>query len=110
MDQLPLIVTTARDRGHAAAKRAGDSAGAIWQATAIGAIRLYCQKHAGPFLIEDVRAAIERGEIVNVPPAPDQRAWGHAALAARRLGIIRAVGYAPAASSNGSAKVRWARA
>ena len=56
------------------------------------------------FLTEDVRAMAEADGFAS---APDGRAWGAVMRAAARKGIVIANGYAPAKSSNCSAKVLW---
>ena len=56
------------------------------------------------------RGGTEKGaEAWGLSPPPDGRAWGHVMARARSRGLIVAVGYGPAASSNGSPKVLWAK-
>lgn len=71
-----------------------------WRANAVEAVRLYAATHRH-FMAEDV---------LRVFPAPeeaDARAFGAVMREAARLGFIVADGFAPAATSNGSPKVRW---
>jgi hypothetical protein len=100
-----LNMKLARSRADLGALRAGTRAEVLspgWTEHAALAIRAYAKSRKGlPFKVEDVRR-FGRGE-----DAPDNRAWGHAARAAQRYGWIRRVGYAPAASSNGSPKCLW---
>jgi uncharacterized protein (DUF934 family) len=70
-----------------------------WTYLAALAIRNHA-KGRKPFKIEEVALSFP-------DRPPDGRAWGHAARAAQRYGWIRRVGYAPAASSNGSPKCLW---
>jgi hypothetical protein len=104
-DQIELAL--ARMKGHAAAQAAADHADRVrvqWTATAVAFLRTYVAKHRGAFLAEDVRAA---SLAWGLPEAPDGRAWGHVMKRAEREGVIVAVGYSGARSSNGSPKVLW---
>jgi hypothetical protein len=56
------------------------------------------------------RFLIEEATVKYPHTPPDGRAWGAATRLASRRGWIRRVGYAPAASSNGSPKCLWAAA
>jgi len=62
------------------------------------------QESGSPFTVEVVRTQ----GMIEWPP--DDRAWGHATRLAVKRGWIKKVGYAPAASSNGSPKCLWAKA
>jgi len=97
----------ARERGQTGSRRAGeraDRASEDWTEDAAYYLRLYASLCFGkPFLIEAVSANY-------VNPPPDRRAWGHATRLAAKRGWIKKVGYAPAASSNGSPKCLWAKA
>ena len=96
----------ARERGKTGSRRASeraDRASEGWTEQAALAIRGYANWIHEPFLIETV------GKMLWTPP-PDPRAWGHATRLAVRRGWIKKVGYAPAASSNGSPKCLWAKA
>lgn len=73
-----------------------------WTEAAVEAVRVYARL-GGPFLIEDVRIAIESQGYF---PAPDERAWGHVARECQRRGLIRRVGYRQA--HDGSPKTLWA--
>lgn len=90
-------------------ERAGDHADrehAEWRDRAATLIGEYAECH-GRFLIEDV---VPFARAQGLPDPPDGRAWGAAAQRARRVGLIRSCGYAPARSSNLSPKVQWERA
>jgi len=105
MQQASLRLSMARDRGQTGSRRAGeraDRASEGWTERAAYAI----WEHAGcgeRFLIEDVAFGYPW-------TPPDPRAWGHATRLAVKRGWIKKVGYAPAASSNGSPKCLWAKA
>lgn len=62
-----------------------------------------------PYMTEDVRKWSEEG---GLPPPPDRRAWGAVAMAMRKAGSIRSLGYAPQKSANAhcSPKTLWVRA
>ena len=96
----------ARERGKTGSRRASERADRAvegWTERAAYAIGEYA-RFGGPFLIEDV----SKTEMIWAPPDP--RAWGHATRLAVKRGWIKKVGYAPAASSNGSPKCLWAKA
>lgn len=97
---------TRRDVGmHRAVSRA-DRDQPQWSDDAMHALEMYCKAHPeAQFLGEQVRAWGEQLELVD-PPA-DGRAWGAVFRKAASLGVIRRVGYAPALSSNLSAKCLW---
>lgn len=99
----PATVAVARERGHAAAEAASDRAERIepsWRAKALAAVQEHARSHEW-FLVEDLRGSI------SMPPGADRRALGHVVKDAAKLGLVVADGFAPAVSSNGSAKVRW---
>ena len=83
------------------AKQAADRAGDEWKAAAYQAFVKYAREHKS-FTTEEVRKANPE-----LPPAPDQRAWGHIAKAAERGEIVEAAGYKRAQSSNGRVSVLW---
>lgn len=62
-----------------------------------------------PFMTEDVRDWAEEN---GLPPPPDRRAWGAIAIAAKRAGLVKSMGYAPqkSANSHGAPKTLWVRA
>jgi hypothetical protein len=97
-----LNMKLARSRADLGSLRAGTRAEVLspgWTYLAALAIRNHA-KGRKPFRIEEVALSFP-------DKPPDGRAWGHAARAAQRNGWIRRVGYAPAASSNGSPKCLW---
>lgn len=71
-----------------------------WEDDAVSAVKRFAETHES-FIAEDVR------ETFHTPAEIDGRAWGAVLQRARREGLIRADGYAPANSSNRSPKVRW---
>jgi hypothetical protein len=100
---LPTPVESARSHGHAEAERAASRASRIrpgWRQSALDAVRAYAESHER-FMAEDVRIFID------LPAEADARALGAIMCDARRAGIVKADGYAPARSSNGTPKVRW---
>jgi hypothetical protein len=103
MQQVDLFA--ARQRSETGSRRAGeraDRASDGWTEKAAMYLAIYAG-WAKPFLIEEAAA-----KYPHTPP--DGRAWGAATRLASRRGWIRRVGYAPAASSNGSPKCLWAAA
>ncbi len=90
-----------RDIGLA---RVETSAGRPWVERAAELVIRYARKH-GPFLCEDVRQAACEYRMIESPP--NSKAWGAAVKLAQHRGHIRAIGYAPANSSNRSPKVLW---
>jgi len=101
----------ARERGKTGSRRASeraDRASEGWTERAAEEIKRCAELFDrelidGAFLIETIAMHW------NNPP-PDPRAWGHATRLAAKRGWIKKVGYAPAASSNGSPKCLWAKA
>lgn len=94
-------MTIELEHGLEMAKLAAERAGQEWQAIAYQAFVNYA-KNNKRFTTEEVRKANPE-----LPPAPDQRAWGHIAKAAQKAEIIEAAGYKRAASSNGRVSVLW---
>lgn len=90
-----------RDAGIArAAKRQSDA----WTERAVGYVMEYVVTHREPFLCEAIREfALSRDGF----KADQPKAWGHVMRVAAKLGVVKSVGYAPANSSNRSAKVLW---
>jgi hypothetical protein len=106
MQQASLRLQMARDRAQTGSRRAGeraDRASDGWTEKAATYLGIYSGFGRKPFLIEEAAA-----KYPHTPP--DGRAWGAATRLASRRGWIRRVGYAPAASSNGSPKCLWAAA
>ena len=68
--------------GHAMAEVAADNAGEEWKAAAFYAFKRHAMKHQF-FTTEEVRAANP-----DMPPPPDDRAWGSIALRAKREGVV----------------------
>ena len=68
--------------GHAMADLAANKAGKEWQAEAFYAFKLHAMKHQF-FTTEEVRAANP-----DIPPPPDERAWGSVALRAKRENLV----------------------
>jgi hypothetical protein len=111
MEQLGLVwdrpslaeAVARRDDGiqravdHAEAEEPG------WCDLAFGFLQAFAQEAAEPFLAE---AVVEAAYGI-VPPPPDGRAWGGIFQKASRRQVIRRVGYAPARTSNASAKPLW---
>jgi len=100
MRQLGLIL------GHEAAERAANHAERempTWKDTAYSAFVSY-GKIARQFTTEDVRLASPE-----VPPPPDNRAWGQVAMRARRAGVVVSQGWVPVkdANSHGCVKTLW---
>jgi len=104
-EQLSLTLADARKRRDAGIAKSGEHAGSDWRAAAIASIGDFVRvKGMTPFLAEEAREYAQRRGLA-LPP--DGRAWGMVFQAARRAGIIEAIGYAPSRSSNLSPKVRW---
>lgn len=104
-EALPLFdildQEAARVRAEVGMARAAERAEKVepgWRASALESVRLHALAHE-TFLAENVA--------IFVPQEADPRAAGAVFQAARRRGWIRADGFAPANSSNRSAKVRW---
>lgn len=71
-----------------------------FESRALEAVRAFAEQHA-QFLAEDVR------KVCATPENIDGRVWGPVFTRARSMGWIEANGFAPANSSNRSAKVNW---
>ena len=54
------------------------------------ALYSHCKTSDKPFLIEEVR---EKAEGCGLPVPPSRRAWGAIVIKAKRIGIIKRVGY-----------------
>ncbi len=102
-ETFPLFdsIESARARADVGMERASSHAEHVepgWRQSALEAVRSYARGH-DRFLAENVPIA--------VPSEADPRAVGAVFREAQRRGWIRADGFAPANSSNRSAKVRW---
>ena len=89
--------------GHAMAEVAADNAGAEWKAAAFYAFKRHAMKHLH-FTTEEVRAANP-----DIPPPPDDRAWGSIALKAKREKIVIGSGWVRANSRtvHGMVVTKW---
>jgi len=95
----PAEIAEARSQlGQARAADRAERVGPGWRALALEALREFAEAHEA-FVLEDARLPI--------PAGADPRASGAIVREAKRLGWIRADGYAPTNSSNRSPKVRW---
>lgn len=90
----------------ASIERVNANAGSDWSISALAAVEAYALNTRGMFLTEDVRAYYK--DTLDLPH--DGRAWGQVMRQAVRNGSIVHCGFAPAKTSNGSAKVMWRRA
>lgn len=98
--------TTIEFRRDDGIQRAADHAGPQWNRIARGYLLEFLARLSigHDFLAENFREFAE-GRGLEQPP--DGRAYGHVLRSAARDLLIRKVGYAPAKSSNLSAKVLW---
>lgn len=81
-----------------------------WSTRAASLFTEYVALHPGEtFMTEDVR---QWAEAIGLPPPPDRRAWGAVAVAAKRNGLVRSLGYAPQKSANAhrAPKTLWVSA
>lgn len=78
--------------GHAMAEVAANNAGELWKEEAFYAFKQYAMQHSH-FTTEEVRAANP-----DLPPPPDERAWGSIALRAKRDGVVVSAGWVRATS------------
>lgn len=79
-------------RAEEGAQRAADHAGQEWQVQAYRYLCMYMTNYVEdgtPFSTEDVR---NRARLTLDDP-PDERAWGHVMLRARRAGLIVRAGF-----------------
>ena len=102
MNQLALDLSTARR--ELGIERSASRAGREWLARARGYLLEWLASRREDWLTEDFR---EWAAQAGLDPPPDGRAFGKVMQSAQREGLIKRVGYAPANSSNGSAKVLW---
>lgn len=86
------------ERGMMAAVEHANRETENWSTRASVMFATYVSLHPGEtFMTEDVR---DWAEAVGMPTPPDRRAWGAVAMAARRAGLIKSLGYAPQKSAN----------
>jgi hypothetical protein len=100
---LDLFSSHRRDLGMARAADHADRVEPGWTETALDLLRSFLVAHPAAFLAEEFRAWAS-GQL-SAPP--DARAFGAVMTAAKKLGMVEFVGYAPANSSNRSPKCRW---
>lgn len=86
------------ERGMAAAVANANRESEDWSVRAASLFAEFVSLHPGEsFMTEDVR---EWAEAIGLPKPPDRRAWGAVAIAAKRNGLVRSLGYAPQKSAN----------
>ncbi len=78
-----------------------------WSDRAYSFFVRWAKSHQGVFMTEDVRMAAEKS--CSYVARPDERAWGHIILRAKREGKLAHAGYAPMKSPNchGNPKSVW---
>ncbi len=76
-----------------------------WLSDAYAAFARFVKRTRKPFTIEQARAAIA----CRIDEPADLRWWGIVTKAAKRDGLIRAVGFKPAKSSHRALKPTWTR-
>lgn len=107
--QLPIDFFAARDRRmegmRSSAQHAEDEAPG-WCIRAFRLMQQFAEREPMPWMVEQFRVWAEK-QGLDLPP--DSRAFGGVTQRAIRRGVIVKVGYAPAASSNGSPKPLYAR-
>ncbi len=105
-----MDVQSAFDFDAAAARRDAGMASALdhaeadvpgWGDRCLDLMRAFAAQERQPWTCEEFRAYAYAHDL---PPPDEQRAFGPVTQRAIRAGLIRRVGYAPAASSNGSPK------
>lgn len=90
--------------------RSAAHAGSEWVESAVHYVAWYCRTARGKIAVSTVEEIREWATAKGLPDPPDRRAWGSAARAAIRQGIIAPTGgYAPARSSHGSGKRLYRR-
>ena len=92
-----------RNRGMRSAIRHANDDSPGWQSRAVEFVRQYAVNNA-EFMAEAARIW---SELRGLPLPPTKKAWGPVMKQAEKENIVRAAGAAPAASSNGSYKVKW---
>lgn len=78
-----------------------------WFEKAYGFLVSYIKQHDREFMTEDVRLAAEAAQ---VPPPPDNRAWGNVIREAAKIGVIVKRGFAPAKTGHCRPMPLWSRA
>lgn len=94
-----------RDEGMGRARDHAEEDVPGWTDAAAEFLRDYAATVAGPFLVEQARAASRH----RVPAPGNSKAWGPAAVLAVKRGWIVKAGYGPASSSHGSPKTLFCR-
>lgn len=95
-----------RERGMRDSEAHADRESPGWPERAYGLLCRYAREQAHPWTCESFRWwAAANG----LDDPPDSRAFGGVTQRALRKGVILKVGYAPAASSNGSVKPLYSR-
>ncbi len=92
-----------RDRGILNASIGAEIAVPGWSLEAFAFLKRFAEQHA-QFMAEDV---VKAAAADHLPAPPDGRAFGGVIQRAVREGLIRKIGYAPAATSNLSPKCVW---
>jgi hypothetical protein len=95
--------TTRRDAGMASSAAHAERVHAEWCADAMAALLRFARTREHFLAEEYVADALARG----LTEPPDRRAFGSILQRAARAHVIAHDGFAAAATSNGSAKVRW---
>lgn len=97
-----------RDQGIKSAVEHADAVEPKWSVRAEAYAEMMIERRGfKPFLMEEIVAAAKRD---GVPVPPDNRSWGAVIRSLAKRGVVRKMGYAPAATSNCSAKVLWSKA
>lgn len=110
MQQMQLDAWDLAQQGMSAALANANKNVSDWGERAANLFGCYVELHGDkPFMTEDVR---DWSEKQGLPPPPDRRAWGAIAVAAKKAGRIRSLGYAPQKSLNAhrAPKTLWVRA
>jgi hypothetical protein len=76
-----------------------------WLSDAYAAFARFVKRTRKPFTIEQARASVAP----RIDEPADLRWWGIVTKAAKRDGLIRAVGFKPAKSSHHALKPTWTR-
>ncbi|WP_293371474.1 hypothetical protein [Nevskia sp.] len=97
------VASLSRDRGILNAAIGAEHASPGWSIAAFEFLRDYARRHV-QFMAEDV---IRLASVSDIPKPPDGRAFGSIIQRAVREGLIKKLGYAPAATSNLSPKCVW---
>lgn len=95
------VAAARREAGMASALDHAESDAPGWGDTCLDYMRRYALRQSDPWTCEEFRAW---AYALGLPMPAEQRAFGPVTQRAIRAGLIQRVGYAPAASSNGSPK------